>query len=642
MRYLFLLSVSLLLITCSSTNSAIYLGDVDYSERNILLELGANSTIRASETTLEVYNPSKAVYVVKEAMTIYDKEDKDLATIVLDYGDFKTVDYLKANIFDKDGRYIRSFSLDDAGDYSTSWGSTFYSDVRLKMLELPYSSFPYTIEFEYQQTYSGLLNLPDWRPQQFGQSVESASFTLIDRTGNGVRYYNKNLDEGPVESNLDTYKKYTWDINMLMPVESEMLGYSSSEILPHVLVAPVEFKMENSIGNASNWSDFGLWYYELGKDTRILPEAAKREVDVLIQGITSEEEKVRVLFNYLQDKARYVSIQLGIGGWKPFSAEYVFNNSYGDCKALTNYMHAVLDYAGIKAESVLIYNGVRQPGMEVEFPSNQFNHVILRVTLENGDVIWLECTSKYLPPNHIGAGNAGKFALLITPEGGEVIKTPEMNFNDNKSDRYWRLSIDSEGNTNLHAEVTSKGLLQDDLLYDILPVSEKERLEWLENSLDVDQIKVEEYDFSKVLNLDGNASYSFIAKLDNYTRTSNKRFFIPVNKLNRWRFSISDDDKRKQPVSLPYTFAEEDSILIQTPFDYEIESAPKDIEYVYPFGEFRASFIITENQEILYKRYFSVKEKEISSDKYPELKEFFDKVRFADQQQIVMVKKEDS
>ena len=217
-----------------------------------------------------------------------------------------------------------------------------------------------------------------------------------------------------------------------------------------------------------------------------------------------------------------------------------------------------------------------------------------------------------------------------------------MSFKDNKSDRYWRLTIDGDGNTQLHAEVTSKGLLQDDLLYDIVPVSEKERLEWLENSLDVDQIKVEKYDFSKVLNLDGNASYSFLAKLDNYARKSSKRVFIPVNKLNRWRFSISDDDERQQPVSLPYTFVEQDSILIQTPGDYEIESAPRDIEYLYSFGEFRASFDINENQEILYKRYFSIKEKAIASEKYSELKEFFDKVRFADQQQIVIVKKQGS
>ena len=547
-----LLMLVILFLSCSNSKNAIDLGYEDYSKGNLLLEIGANSTVRASVTTLEILSPSKAVYTVKKAVTIYDKEDKDLSTVVLDYGDFKSINYLKANVINKRGEVVRSYGLDDADDYSTAWGSTFFSDVRVKVLELPYSIFPYTIEYEYQQTYSGLLNLPRWRPQITGQSVESSSFSLIDRGNTGVRYFAKNLDDEPEITNDFGAQKYTWKVDMLMPKKRETMGPPSSEILPQVLVAPGKFEMETSVGDASSWKDFGKWYYELGKDTRELPAGAKAEVDALISGVDSEKEKVRILFDYLQAKSRYVSIQLGIGGWKPFSAEYVYDNSYGDCKALTNYMQAVLDYVGIKAEGVLIYRGINQGIMNVDFPSNQFNHIILRVTLSNGEVIWLECTSKYYPPNHIGPDNEGKNALLITPDGGEVIQTPERTYTENMTDRVWRFKVLQNGSAQMEAKIKEMGLSQDMLLRELLPVSEKERLDWLHESLEADNSKIKEYDFTKLTETDAFALYEYTAELVDYVRSSSKRIYIPVNKMNRWRFSIPENEEREYPLHLGY------------------------------------------------------------------------------------------
>lgn len=640
-RKLSLLIAGTLLLSCSNSKNVIDLGYEDYSEGNFLLEIGANSTVRASETTLDIISPSKAVYTVKKAVTIYDKEDKDLSTVVLDYGDFKSINYLKANIINKRGEVVRSYSLTDAEDYSTAWGSTFFSDVRVKVLELPYSVFPYTVEYEYQQTYSGLLNLPQWRPQITGQSVESSTFNLIDRGDTGVRYFARNLDDEPEISNEFGVQKYTWKVDMLMPVKRETMGPPSSEILPQVLVAPGKFEMETSVGDASSWKAFGKWYYELGKDTRELPAEAKAEVDELISGVDSEEEKVRILFDYLQAKSRYVSIQLGIGGWKPFSAEYVYNNSYGDCKALTNYMQAVLDYVGIKAEGVLIYRGINQGRMNVDFPSNQFNHIILRVTLSSGEVIWLECTSKYYPPNHIGPDNEGKNALLITPDGGEVIQTPERAYTENATDRVWRFKVLEDGAAEMEATVKETGISQDLLLRAVLPVSEKERLDWLHESLEADNSKITDYNFSKLSEIDDFALYEYTAELLDYVRSSSKRLYIPVNKMNRWRFSIPENEEREYSLHLGYAFMESDSVVFETPEGYEIEASPSNVEIDHHFGEFRTSFIMNEKKEITYKRYFALKENTIEPQDYSVLKEFFDQVKYADQQQLVLVKKEE-
>ena len=59
----------------------------------------------------------------------------------------------------------------------------------------------------------------------------------------------------------------------------------------------------------------------------------------------------------MQNNTRYISIQLGIGGWRPFEAAYVASKGYGDCKALSNYMYSLLKEAGILSYYTLVKAG---------------------------------------------------------------------------------------------------------------------------------------------------------------------------------------------------------------------------------------------------------------------------------------------
>ena len=167
------------------------------------------------------------------------------------------------------------------------------------------------------------------------------------------------------------------------------------------MFVPKTFSYEGFQGDLTSWQTYGDFYKDLNKGRDELSETMKETVKDLIAGANTNSQKIEKLFSYLKKNMRYVSLQLGIGGFQTFDAKFVEKNKYGDCKALSNFMKAMLKEAGIKSFPVLV-NAGEEVFYEVEkdFVFPMFNHVILYVPDED---CWLECTSTANPPGYLGS-----------------------------------------------------------------------------------------------------------------------------------------------------------------------------------------------------------------------------------------------
>jgi hypothetical protein len=80
------------------------------------------------------------------------------------------------------------------------------------------------------------------------------------------------------------------------------------------------FHLENVDGSAKSWKEFGQWYSsEILTGTTILPEETKAKMSP-VGDEKNPIMKAKLIYDYVQQKSRYVSIQVGIGGWKPMDA----------------------------------------------------------------------------------------------------------------------------------------------------------------------------------------------------------------------------------------------------------------------------------------------------------------------------------
>lgn len=106
-------------------------------------------------------------------------------------------------------------------------------------------------------------------------------------------------------------------------------------------------------------------------------------------------ERMAAALKLVQQDVRYVFVGLGNGNLTPASADETWQRRYGDCKAKTAMLLALLGELGIEAEAVLANNAGNDDGFDARLPNPLlFDHVLVRAQI-GGRAFYLDGT---LPP----------------------------------------------------------------------------------------------------------------------------------------------------------------------------------------------------------------------------------------------------
>jgi hypothetical protein len=430
-------------------------------------------------------------------------------------------------------------------------------------------------------------------------------------------------------------KTYIWKESDIKP--EQMVDYypHHRHYVEMVMLAPNDFLEGGYKGNLETWESLGLWDLSLIKGRDQLPETTKGEILNLTKAITNDPEKVKILYLYLQGKTRYVSVQRGIGGHQPFTAEFVDSKGYGDCKALTNYMHSILKVAGIKSYYTLIYSERFGDDILFDFPSNQFNHIILSVPLKN-DTIWLECTNQTIPFNFLGVGSEDKHAVLITEDGGKLVKTPRYKKELNTQHRNVFIEIDAEGNAKGNLKTIFNGL-QYENRQAFIDKSVKDQTDALKEAYPVSGMEIKSVKF--VENKEGNPSITEMLELNlpKFASISSKRMFVKLNQFSDAIF-VPRNEERKIPFQLRSEFIDIDTVVFKVPAGYELESMPKTVDITNKFGSYSFTVLQDGNNFTTIRKYTSEKNTFDAKD-YKEFYEYRKQISSVDKGRLVFVKK---
>lgn len=418
--------------------------------------------------------------------------------------------------------------------------------------------------------------------------------------------------------------------------------FTPFDIYPEILSAPKKFSVENYAGDIESWGDLSKFFSKLYEGRDVLPDSIKLKVNELTKNEKDTLKKIEILYHYLQNNTRYMSIQLGIGGWQTMTAMEVSRKGYGDCKALSNYMKALLKEVGVSSIIALIKAGSNEELIEPDFPNANFNHVINCVPLKK-DTIWLECTSQNNAMGYQGSFTGNRKALLILPEGGTLVNTCKYSPLDNTQSRKATLFVDELGNAKAQIKTVYKGIEQENENYILHKKNIEQQKKILQNRIPLNSFEIDNFYLketkSRIPELEEYLNLR-IAKLANQT---GKRFFLKPNILNRTFISLPELKTRKQPFYLNPTIfnrQEIDSLNFNMPLNFETEFIPVPISINTKFGEY-AITIHFKNGVLSYYRKLMLHEGYFSAAEYTEWLDFISKINKLDQLQIAFkIKKE--
>lgn len=599
------------------------------------LKKDAHIVIRNSTTDWVISSPKEAKVIKRKVVTYLDEKAENQTYIALHYDDdLLKITRITVKFYDQYGRSLGKAKSRAFTDMSTGGGFE-VDNSRAKVLDFSGMDYPFTYELEYETKFKGIAAIPSWKPiGGYHVSTEKSSLSIRSKKGYKIKYKEKNLK---VDKEINGEEEILrWNIENFPAIKMERYSSELMKKNPSLDLAPLDFELDGYAGSTRSWNDFGKWYNSILNDTKELSEDAKNEIRALISEDMSEEEKIKTLYQYLQDNSRYVSIQLGIGGFKPFEPDFIHEKKYGDCKALSYYTQAMLDAVGIKSNLVLVNSGKYADEVDPDFPSNQFNHLFLCVPQEK-DSIWLECTSQTVPFGFMGYHTSDRNVLVVNDDGAELKRTPKYTKKDNVINSKVEIVLESTGASKGKIHQYFDGLeYERSLLFYLINKSEKIQKDWVKDYYDISNFDILEYNLGKGKN--GHlGELSSSVQMEKFASTVGKRMFFKPIVTNRFKGEIEKPEERKTEFNIGETYTHTGIYSFEIPTGFEVEKNVKETKIDTKFGSYSLSSKIIEGNKLIIERKFDMNDGEFLAEEFVALADFFKKVRKADKQKIALV-----
>ena len=599
----------------------------------------ASSVVRNEEVTIEVKDLGNAVYRIKKAITVLNKNGDDDAHIVIYYDKNDAVKNVKGIVYNGFGKQIDKFSESKFDDVSVAGGSLFDSQ-RAKHYLPPVTEYPYTIAYEYEERSKQTLNFDPWIPNaDIGIAVEKSVFTFVCGPDFNIKYKETNLPSRAVKGkNAQGQNTYQWQVSNLKAIKYEPFSPYVKNYASSVQIAPEKFEYYGIKGSYSNWNELGKWISDkLMADRQALPYQTIEHVKEITKDISDPKLKAKKIYEYMQGKTHYISVQVGIGGYQPFLASDVDQQSYGDCKALVNYTQALLKAVNIDSYYCIVKSGrAHNVSLLSDFASmGQADHIILCVPFKN-DTTWADCTSQTIPFGYLGDFTDNRTVLALTPEGGKLLHTPKYPAAVNLEGRKAAFTISNTGELSGEMRSAFKGVEYEDR-DDLIKETRTEQYKMIQKKYPINNMDIDDFEIKQDKSFEPVTTETIKLHAKDYATVDNEKFYFLLNPANRQTYVPKQVRNRVTDVNITRGYTEEDEITYTIPKGYRLEKTVLNEKLEKPFGNFTATMELN-GDKLVYKRKFQVIGGTYSKDTYPDVVDFFQAVADADEYNVVLIK----
>jgi hypothetical protein len=453
-----------------------------------------------------------------------------------------------------------------------------------------------------------------------------------------IRYKEFNVPEKvAITTDKNGLSVYSWQVKHKTAIRNEPFSPDWHQFMTQVDVAPEKFLYDGVSGSFTNWKEMGTWINEkllLNRD-QLPPETAAFVKD-LTRDINDPKLKAKKIYEYMQQKTHYISVQVGIGGYRPFTAADVDHLNYGDCKALVNYTKALLNAVDIKSWYCVVWGDrYQKKSLFNDFASMQGNHVILCIPFKN-DTTWMDCTSQTIPFGYLGDFTDDRIVLACTPEGGKLLRTPKYTSQQNVESRQADFVIDNNGTITGNMKTIFKGVYYEDR-EEVINEADVERVKDIKRIYPINNFEVVKLAYEQDKGREPATTENIQLNARDYASANSTSLVFMLNPANRIVKEPARLKTRMTDVDIKRGYTQIDEVTYTLPAGYHLDTRNLDVKIEKPFGKFTATSTLTGNK-LIYKRDFQLNEGIYSKDTYQDVVDFYSDIIDADSYTVTLAK----
>jgi hypothetical protein len=594
----------------------------------------ARAQVVTFDTEVEVY-PDKLITTRRYEFQIDKRETDWLSQVTIPFQEGEEVDILEAVILDGNGKQVRALSRKEITTRHDLSEGTFFEDNRVYEFKLRWHQYPYRIRYSYRHTEKKFLYACYWFPLVYTTlPTLRATLTVTYPKDLKVRVHQRPHPDTPTPVEAVKNRLVSrWEFNQVPALPRELHSPPVRDQIPFVIIAPENF-IYGVPGRLDTWSSYGNWVYRLNENLSDLPLYEQQKVQQMVKAATDPNDLMRRLYHYLQDNTRYVNVSMDVGGLKSYPASYVSTKKYGDCKALTVFMQALLSSVGVPSYFAHVHGGTSPPKVNVEVPGPQFNHMILCIPRAK-DTLWLENTANYLPFNYLGTFTQNRNALLIDKEASLLVKTPRLRSSQVSCTRTYTYALDPGGTSKVVAAWRLRGEAYEHFRGLQVNGTDRDVQSALEEAIPPKDYRLVSWAFrsqnrdSSYIDIDLNLeATSIVRKLG--STTAIKTLTIPIP-------NFESPQARTQPVQLDYPIVETLTQIFRiTELGSSRVDLPKPVNLESSVGTYRVRYDMQE-QGVTVSRELVLAAGTYSLENYKDFYNFLQSIREADRNSSIIL-----
>jgi len=588
-----------------------------------------------SETNVTVLAPDRIRTQVREAYKILRPEGRDYGVVHVVFNPERKVKSIHGWCIPAQGKDFEVKDRDALEVSLSVLGGELASDQKAKVLQIPAADPGNIVGYEYEVEERPFFLQDIWSFQEVVPVRESHYSLQLPASWEFKASW---LNATEVKAADGANNRWSWtvrDVKSIIP-EPEMPPMDGIRGQMVVTFFPPGGPAVNGF---AAWYDMGKWYSGLVQGRDEPTDEIKAQVARLTADKSTQFEKMQAITQFVQHDIRYVSIQLGIGGWQPHSASDVFSHRYGDCKDKATLTRSMLRGLGVESYFVVIntergsvgpntpaHNGFDHAIVAIKIPDTETSQVATLLHPKLGKLLFFDPTDEITPLGEIRGELQANYGLLVTPDGGELLALPQQPSAMNGVERHGKLTLDSTGRLVGQVIEIRKGDRGLEGRWNLRAAAkDTDRIKPIENILSssLPNYRITHASVSNMHDATQPFGYDYSFESENYAKNTAGLLLVRPRIVGvKSQGFLETKEPRRFAVEFQGPVRDMDSFEIAIPAGYMLDDLPPAVDVDYGFASYHSKTEFKDSK-LHYSRTFEVKELSVPVERVDDLRRLY-------------------